>query len=97
MKRKEIIFVLAAAIFLAVFISPFAASSPDGLERVADDKGFIEKGRTRQVFPAPLADYFWPGIRNQKLAVALSGLAGTLAVFIIASGLGIYLKRSRKT
>ena len=29
---------------LALFLSPLASTSPDGLEKVAETKGFAEKG-----------------------------------------------------
>ena len=39
------ILALALAIGLATAASPFASSSPDGLERVAADKGFAPRAR----------------------------------------------------
>ena len=32
---------IALSLALAIFLSPFASPHPDGLERVAEDKGFI--------------------------------------------------------
>lgn len=81
MNKKEVIFGLLAAVFLAVLISPFASSSPDGLEKVAEDKGFLEKGEIAPALVSPVPDYAWPGIKNGKLATSLAGAAGTLAVF----------------
>ncbi|MFH1854041.1 MAG: PDGLE domain-containing protein, partial [Candidatus Omnitrophota bacterium] len=46
MHKKEILLWLTAALILAFVVSPFAASSPDGLEKVAADNGFLEKGET---------------------------------------------------
>jgi cobalt/nickel transport protein len=35
---------LGASLLVALFLSPFASSSPDGLEKVAETGGFKEKG-----------------------------------------------------
>jgi len=76
-------------------ISPLASSSPDGLERVAEDRGFIEMGQD-----APyqvIADYVFPGIANEALATILAGIVGTLVLFGAAYGLAwlLTLKRRR--
>lgn len=93
MNKKEIVFGIMAAVFLALIISPFASRWPDGLEKVAGDKGFLEKGEGKPVLPSALPDYTWPGIKNEKLAGAIAGLAGTLIVFGIGFGLAALLKR----
>ena len=79
---------------LVAALSPLASSSPDGLERVAEDKGFIDRG---QEAPFQLiADYVFPGIENEALATILAGLIGTLVLFGMAYGLA-WLVKSRKT
>jgi hypothetical protein len=81
---------LIVSLLLAV-ISPLASSSPDGLEKVAENNGFIEKANN-----APyqvIADYVFPGIENEKLATVLAGLLGTAAVFGVAYGLSWVIKR----
>ena len=86
---------LGVSLLLALFFSPFASSSPDGLEKVAEMKGFKEKGEAWKFWKhAPLPDYALPWIKNEKVSTALSGLLGTLAIFLIALGLGKLLKRS---
>ena len=91
---------LLLALGLAIFLAPFASKAPDGLERVAQDKGFLERaeGRGRgKGFPSPIPDYALPGVRNGALATALAGLAGTLIAFGLTSLLGYGLKvRSRR-
>ena len=65
-------------------ISPLASSSPDGLEKVAEDKGFIEAAED-----APyqvIADYVFPGIENEAVATIIAGLIGTLILFGIGYG-----------
>jgi cobalt/nickel transport protein len=86
---------MGISILLALFLSPFASSSPDGLEKVAEMKGFNEKGEGWKFWKhAPLPDYALPWIKNEKVSTALSGLLGTLAIFLIALGLGKLLRRS---
>ena len=99
-KKSIIIFTaagLAIAVALALFVAPWASSSPDGLEKVAEDKGFIEKAEETE--PAwessPIPDYAMPGLEDNHpaLATALAGLAGTVAIFLIAWGLALVLKK----
>lgn len=77
---------IALAICLAVAcLAPLASSSPDGLERVAEDEGFLGLGQD-----APyqvIADYVFPGIENEVLATILAGIVGTLVLFGVAYGL----------
>jgi cobalt/nickel transport protein len=86
---------LGVSLFLALFLSPFSSSSPDGLEKVAEMKGFKEKGEGWKFWKhAPLPDYALRWIKNEKVSTAFSGLLGTLAIFLIALGLGKLLRRS---
>jgi len=78
---------LLLALGLALFLAPFASRAPDGLERVAQDVGFLERAEGKG-FPAPIPDYAIPGVRNEALATALAGLAGTLIAFGLALLLG---------
>ena len=90
MKRKW--WIIGLLIALAVtLISPLASAWPDGLERVAEDKGFIEDAQDApyQVIP----DYVFPSVGNEAVATILAGIVGTLVVFGLAYGLGALLKR----
>ena len=84
------------SLLLALFLSPFASSSPDGLEKVAEHHGFAEKGERWTLWQyAPFRDYAIPGIENEKLATALAGLIGTAGIFMIAIGLGKVLRKTK--
>ena len=91
-----IVIALVVSVFLAVVISPLASSSPDGLEKVAEDKGFLEKAEEHQAAwkYSPIPDYAVGGIKNESVGTALAGLIGTLLVFAV--GLGVAKVISRK-
>ena len=93
--KNTVLIILLAALAVAVFLSPFASSSPDGLERVAEDLGFIEKGE-EQVLKSPIPDYAFPGIENEKVATALAGAAGTLLTFGAVYAVGRGASRKKK-
>jgi cobalt/nickel transport protein len=94
--RRIILIGLLAALAIALLLSPFASQSPDGLEKVADDKGFLQKGEEKEIFSAPIPDYTLPGVKNEGMATSLAGLIGTLVVFAAASGLGYLLRGGAK-
>jgi hypothetical protein len=92
--RLFTIFALALAIGLATAASPFASSHPDGLERVAADKAFLDDGRLAPLQKdAPVPDYAFPGVENDRLATGLAGFIGTLGVFAIGYGLAAIARR----
>lgn len=78
---KGIYKILILALIIAALLSPFASSSPDGLERVAEDLGFIEKGSQVPIINSPIPDYIFPWINNEGVATALAGVIGTLITF----------------
>ena len=88
---------LAVAVGLATGLSPYASSSPDGLERVAADTGFLGDGRLHTVQNhSPIADYAFPGIADPRVATGVAGFVGTLGVFAIAFAIAWALRRSRR-
>lgn len=94
--RKRWWMVLAAVIMVAAFASPFAASSPDGLERVAEDKGFMH--RNTSYLAAPVADYLFPGINNEGVATAVAGVFGTVFTFGFMYGISrlVVIRKKKK-
>ncbi len=96
-KQKYSLFILlalAVCVALAVFISPFAATSPDGLEHVAEKQGFAHRTEGEPAWQhSPVPDYAIPGIRNEKVATGMAGLLGTILVFGVAWGAGRLLAR----
>jgi len=83
--------VIAAILAIA---SPLASAHPDGLEWVAEQKGFLEAARGPLYTVIP--DYVFPGISNTALATIVAGIIGTLMVFGVALGVA-YWRRKRKS
>jgi cobalt/nickel transport protein len=88
---------LAFALFMAAVLSHFASESPDGLEKVAEDMGFLKAGEGNGIIQAPMPDYNvpWPG--GGPLPATVAGVSGTIVVFVLAYGLTGYLGENGKT
>ena len=84
---------LLVALLLAI-ISPIASSFPDGLEKVAEDQGFLETAQESSFTIMP--DYSFPGIENEAVATIIAGILGTLLVFVAALGVAGLLKTQSK-
>ena len=78
---------LLVTIGLALFVSPFASSSPDGLNKVAIDKGFDEQEEAHTLDDSPLAGYTVKGVDGERVRKGVSGLIGVLITF----GVGLAL------
>ena len=90
--RGFVLLGLAAALVIAVCLSPFASSNPDGLNRVSQDQGFDKKAQSHPIakrlpFFAVFENYAVRGV-PRGIATPLAGLAGTLVTFAIAWGAG---------
>ena len=79
----------------AVLLSPLASASPDGLERVAEDMGFL---RLSQSAPYKLLpDYTIPFLGQTALSTIVAGTVGALVVLGLMIVLGNALRRKTKT
>ncbi|WP_030706972.1 energy-coupling factor ABC transporter permease [Streptomyces sp. NRRL F-2580] len=87
---------LVTALVLAGFVSYYASASPDGLEKVAADKGIDAKVEDHAAADSPLADY---GVKNVDDARLSGGLAGVIGVGVtVVAGTGIFWAvRRRRT
>jgi len=72
---------LGIAVLLAI-LSPLASAYPDGLEWVAEQKGFLEAAQDPAYSIIP--DYVFPGISNEAIATIVAGIVGVLVVLGIA-------------
>jgi len=94
-KTKWWLIALIACLAVAT-ISPLASSSPDGLEKVAEDQGFI--GLAEDSPFEIVADYVFPGIENEALATIMAGWLGTLVLFGVTYGIArLLVSRKRQT
>jgi ABC-type Fe3+ transport system permease subunit len=84
---------IAIAAAVVVFLAPLASSDPDGLERVAQDQGFIE--RAENFVAGLLGGYAIPGMDNAWLSTVLSGLLGVAIVLVVVVLLGRLVARRR--
>lgn len=84
---------LAIAALVVIVLAPLASSDPDGLERAADDLGFI--GAAREAIYSIIPDYTVPGI-DGNLSTIVAGLIGVGIVFGLMIVLGRLLARRRQ-
>lgn len=99
-RKKEIVIGIFLALIIVIFLAPLASSSPDGLERVAEDLAFLEKADGKEVISSPLPDYEVPGLENKVLAGILAGITGiilTFALMIIFAKLIANSKKNKQT
>ncbi|HSI99930.1 MAG TPA: PDGLE domain-containing protein [Patescibacteria group bacterium] len=83
---------LAIAAIVVVVAAFLASGDPDGLERVAEDIGFIGAGEDSPF--TVIADYVFPGV-DGPMATILAGLLGIAVVFALAWLAGRALARRR--
>ena len=77
---------------LAVLFSPLASGSPDGLERVAEDLGFL--GATQTSAFEILPDYSIPFLGETALSTVFAGIFGALVLFGLLILIGRNLRKS---
>ena len=98
MSNRKFIFVgLLISALLAGGASFYAKSHPDGLEKVAQDIGFIENAKDNANADTALADYGVKGVENERLSVGVAGLIGVVATGAISGGLFLLLRRKKPT
>lgn len=89
---------LILALGLALFASPLASGRPDGLVKVAEDKGFSDTATDHGLSDSPVANYAVRGVDDERISKGLSGVIGVLITFGV--GLGLFglmrLKRQSK-
>jgi cobalt/nickel transport system permease protein len=76
---------------IVVLFSPLASADPDGLERVAEDVGFLQLGQAAPYNILP--DYTIPFLGETSISTIVAGLIGALLVAAIAVGVGYLLRR----
>ena len=84
------------SLFLAGVVSFYASSHPDGLEKVAEDIGFIETAKDHTYADGALADYGVKGIENERASVGVAGVIGVIGTAIVGGALFTFIARKPK-
>jgi cobalt/nickel transport system permease protein len=87
---------LAVALVLAVVVSQFAASAPDGLQKVAEDSGFAASAQGHAMGGSMFAHYATAGVANPTLSLAIAGAAGVVITLAVGAGI-LYAVRERRS
>lgn len=91
--RKTIWIWLAGSMAVAIILAPFASEFPDGLEKVAEKLGILERGTS--TLSSPLPDYEIPGL-NGSISTAMAGVIGVLITFGLAYAIVKVLHRKSR-
>ncbi|MER7777379.1 energy-coupling factor ABC transporter permease [Streptomyces sp. NPDC096191] len=94
--RKLWISGLVTSLVLAGFVSFYASANPDGLEKVAADKGIDEKTEEHANADSPLADYGVEDIANARVSGGLAGVIG-VGVTVVAGSAVFWAVRRRRS
>jgi hypothetical protein len=91
--KRFVLIMLAVSLVTAGLISYFASPHPDGLERVAEDKGFLTM--VKEPSFSLLSDYTIPGL-PAFLSNGIAGIIGVAATFVLAASVGLLFRRRRR-
>ncbi|AKL66466.1 energy-coupling factor ABC transporter permease [Streptomyces goshikiensis] len=86
---------LVTALVLAGFVSFYASASPDGLEKVAADKGIDQKVEEHAAAGSPLADYSVKDVTDARLSGGLAGVIGVGVTVVVGTGIFWTVRRRR--
>lgn len=83
LSRREVAVAVAVCLVIAVILSWFASTAPDGLEKVAETLGFLPGEDTGVPLPSPMPDYGIPALGEGFLGTAVAGGTGVLLLLIV--------------
>ncbi|MFF4321021.1 energy-coupling factor ABC transporter permease [Streptomyces sp. NPDC001568] len=86
---------LATALVLAGVVSFYASANPDGLEKVAADKGIDAKVEDHAAADSPLADYGVKDVEDARLSGGLAGVIGVGVTVLVGTGIFWSVRRRR--
>jgi cobalt/nickel transport protein len=89
--RRFLLTGLVVALLVAGVGSYYASGHADGLERVAEQVGFVDRAETSA--DGPFAGYSTRGVDDERFGGGLAGVAGSLLVLVVAFGLFRALRR----
>lgn len=86
---------LVTSLVLAGFVSFYASANPDGLEKVAHDKGIDKRTQPHHSSDSPLADYGVKDVANARLSGGLAGVIGVGVTAVAGSAVFWAVRRRR--
>lgn len=94
--QKSSVWVAAGLVIalIVAFFSLIASGDPDGLERVAEDQGFL--GMALEPIYNLLPDYTIPFIENEVVAGILAVMVGTLVIFGLVYFVGRLVRQPKR-
>ncbi|WP_171166743.1 energy-coupling factor ABC transporter permease [Streptomyces sp. I05A-00742] len=93
--RRFAVTAMAVTLVLAGFVSYYAATTPDGLEKVAQDKGIDRAAEEHAAKDSPLADYQVKDVGDERASGALAGVVGVGVTLVAGTGVLVVLRRRR--
>lgn len=82
---------VVSILLIAGLLSLFASAWPDGLEKVAEDTGFIDLAeKVRISVPTPFVDYTFNN--NEGIGTSIAGILGSIVCFGVAWGIAQVVK-----
>ena len=94
--KKFLVSGFVVSLFLAGVVSFYASSDPDGLEKVAEDIGFLESAEDHTYADGALADYGVKGIDNERASVGVAVVIGVIGTAIVGGALFTFIARKPK-
>ncbi|MFH1684419.1 MAG: PDGLE domain-containing protein [Candidatus Margulisiibacteriota bacterium] len=82
--------IILLSVVIAISAAFFASANPDGLEKVAETLGFIEKGAERTSL---MTDYAVPFIAHEGMSTSVAGLFGIFLTFGLFWGTAMAFKK----
>lgn len=90
--KKLVVVGLVVSIVIAGFLSFYASSHPDGLEKVSADQGLDVTVVDSANADSALADYGVAGVENERASAFLGGVIGVAITGLAGFGLYIWLR-----
>jgi hypothetical protein len=91
--KRFAILAVAVALLVAGILSFYASKSPDGLQHVAETKGFSQIETEHRTANGPLAGYEAKGVTGPHLSKGVAGVIGVGVTGLVMGGLVLVLRR----
>ena len=93
--RMLVVAGIVVALLIAGVASYYASSDPDGLTKVAEEKGISKAEKEHGTADGPLAGYETKGVDDARLSGGMAGVVGSLVVLLVAGGVVLLVRRRR--